>query len=172
MFQDEGRFGRITEPKDCWAPKGIRPIVPQQMIREYTYVYAAISPLDGVLDTLILPDMYTNTMSVFLKEISKRHHKDYILMVMDGAPCHRAGTLQIPENIRILSLPPYSPELNPTENFWGEIREKWFSNCVFPHMRAVEERLVESLIDFESDCQRNQKLSQFPWIKNSLLCYF
>lgn len=172
MFQDEGRFGRITDPKRCWAPMKIRPTVPQQMIREYTYAYAALSPLDGVLDTLILPDMYTNTMSVFMKIISKRHAKDYILMVMDGAPCHRSGMLKVPKNIKILSLPPYSPELNPVENLWGEIREKWFGNCVFKNMNAVIGHLVKSLIDFENDPKRIIRLSKFPWIANTFNCSF
>jgi len=54
MFQDESRFGRITDPKRCWAPKGIRPVINKQMIREYTYAYGAFSPLDGRNDLLIL----------------------------------------------------------------------------------------------------------------------
>jgi hypothetical protein len=65
-FEDEGRFGRITRPSACWAPKGIRPIVPQQAIREYTYAYAAVAPWTGEVDSLILPDMYASTMQIFL----------------------------------------------------------------------------------------------------------
>lgn len=63
MFQDEARFGRISDPSSCWAPKGIRPEVAKQIIREYTYAYSAISPLDGSMDSLILPDMYASTIS-------------------------------------------------------------------------------------------------------------
>ena len=55
MFQDEGRFGRINEPRRCWAPIGIRPDVHVQFVREYTYAYVAVSPHDGVMDSLILP---------------------------------------------------------------------------------------------------------------------
>jgi hypothetical protein len=171
MFQDEARFGRVRQPADCWAPAGIRPIVPQQIIREYTYAYSALSPQDGRLDSLILPDMYADTMGYFLEEVSSRYPNDYILMVMDGAPCHRAGTLNIPNNIKILQLPPYSPQLNPVENFWAEVREKWFANCVFRDMEAVTNQLVDALIDFESDQDRIASLSQFPWIKTAIKTY-
>ncbi len=70
MFQDEGRFGRISDPRRCWAPTGLRPDVPGQVIREYTYAFAAVSPHDGTLDSLILPEVNTEMMSIFLEEVS------------------------------------------------------------------------------------------------------
>lgn len=172
MFQDEARFGRVRQPARCWAPRQTRPTVPQQIIREYTYAYAVVSPRDGAMDSLILPDMYADAMSLFLKEISSRYPDNYILMVTDGAPCHRAGTLKIPNNIKLLTLPPYSPQLNPVENLWGEVREKWFSNSVFRDMKGVTNQLIQALNDFESDQSRIAKLSQFSWIKKSILCCF
>lgn len=170
MFQDEARFGRVRQPACCWAPEHIRPTVPQQIIREYTYAYAALSPHDGTMDSLILPDMYADAMGFFLEEISSRYPNDYILMVVDGAPCHRAGILKVPDNIKLLRLPPYSPQLNPVENLWGEIREKWFANCVFRDMKAVTNHMITALNDFESDQNRIARLSQFPWIKKSISC--
>ncbi len=124
MFQDEARFGRISDLRHCWTPKGIRPNVAAQIVREYTYVYAAISPHDGVLDSLILPEVSTKAMSVFLTEISARHPEEFILMVLDGTSWHRSETLIVPENMRLVTLPPYSPQLNPVEHLWEEIREK------------------------------------------------
>lgn len=131
MFQDEGRFGRINDPRRCWAPKGIRPQVGVQMVREYTYAYAAVSPHDGVMDSLIIPEANTEAMSYFLEEVSGRHPEEFILMVMDRAGWHRSRNLCIPENIGFLWLPAYSPQCNPVEHIWDEIREKWFPNRVF-----------------------------------------
>lgn len=168
MFQDEARFGRITDPVSCWAPPGIRPIAAKQIIREYVYAYGASSPDDGCFDSLILPDMYASTMSVFLKEVSKRHPHEYILMVMDGAPCHRSGELKVPNNIEILELPPYSPKLNPQENIWDEMREKWFSNRVFRDMDAVEERMIEALLSFENNSECIKSITGWQWILNAL----
>ena len=55
MFQDEARFGRISDTRRCWCPKPMRPMAKAMVTQEYTYAYAAVSPLDGMLDTLILP---------------------------------------------------------------------------------------------------------------------
>ncbi|MDY6843773.1 MAG: IS630 family transposase [Thermodesulfobacteriota bacterium] len=164
MFQDEGRFGRINEPRRCWAPKGTRPDVPIQFVREYTYAYAAVSPHDGVMDSLILPEVNAQAMSIFLAEVSKRHPDEFILMIMDQAAWHRAATLIIPENIKLVWQPPYSPQCNPVENIWDEIREKWFPNLVFKSLDDVENTLVEALVTLENDKERTQSITGFKWI--------
>jgi hypothetical protein len=104
----------------------MRPLAAQQIIREYTYAYGVSFPQTGQSDYLILPDMQSVTMEYFLQEVSDRHKNSYILMIMDNASCHHASTLKIPENIEICSLPAYSPDLNPQENMWDEMREKYF----------------------------------------------
>ena len=151
MFQDESRFGRINDPRRCWAPPGIRPESCAQLVREYMYVYAAVSPHDGVLDSLILPEVNAEAMSIFLEEVSNRHPEDFIMMVLDGAGWHRAKALKVPSNMRLVSLPPYSPQLNPIENIWEEIREKWFSNKVFLSLDSVIDTLAEALLFLEND---------------------
>ena len=85
MFEDEARFGRISDPRHCWAPKGTRPVVPLQFVREYTYAYAAVSPCDGILDSLVLPDVNAESMSIFLSIVSERYPDELILMFMDQA---------------------------------------------------------------------------------------
>jgi transposase len=69
-------------------------------------------------------------MSFFLEEVARRHQEKFILMFLDGAGWHRANDLTVPKNMRLESLPPYSPQLNPVEHIWDEIREKWFTNEV------------------------------------------
>jgi transposase len=142
----------------------MRPSVPCQLVREYTYAYAAVSPLDGVLDSLILPDVDTNSMSLFLSVVSERHPDETILMFMDQAGWHKAKALIIPANVRLLHVPPYSPELNPAEHLWEEIREKWFPNLVFRSITAVEDTLMEALATLEHDSQRVAGLTGFDWI--------
>ena len=168
MFQDEGRFGRISTPSSCWAPKGMRPVVHKQIVREYTYAYAAVDPEEGEIDSFILPDMYASTMSVFLRELSKRHPEHLILLVMDGAPCHRSGDLIVPDNIQIAELPPYSPELNPSEHLWDAMREDHFRNVTFESMDAVEDAMVRSLQELEQDKERIKSMTGFPWILAAL----
>jgi transposase len=168
MFQDEARFGRISKNAKCWTFSGVRPLVGAQIVRQYTYAYAALSPIDGVMDSFILPDMYTDTLSIFLTKVAERHKKEFIVMVLDGAPCHRSGTLIVPKNLRLVEQPPYSPELNPVEHLWEEMREKWFANKTFDSMSAVTKKLIVSLRFLEQSPQQIQSLAGFNWILDSL----
>ena len=169
MFQDEARFGRINDPRRCWSPKGIRPDVPAQLVREYIYAYAAVSPQDGTLDSLILPEVHTEAMSIFLAEVAHRHPDEFILMFLDGAGWHKANALKVPENMKLSFLPPYSPQLNPVEHLWEEIREKWFQNLVFDSLDAVEDRLLTALVSLENDRRWVASLTGFDWIISNIM---
>ncbi len=168
MFQDEARFGRINDPRRCWSPKGFRPEVGTQIVREYTYAFGAVSPHDGTLDSLVLPVVTAKAMSIFLAEVARRHPEEFILMFLDGAGWHRAHDLSVPDNMRLEALPPYSPQLNPVEHIWDEIREKWFTNEVFDNLEAVEDRLVEALVALENDKELLASTAGFDWIINCL----
>jgi transposase len=146
-----------------------RPSVPCHMVREYTYAYAAVSPADGVLDSLVLPVVNADAMSLFLSEVSSRHPDDFILMVMDKAGWHQAKDLKVPENMRIIFLPPYSPELNPVEHLWEEIREKRFPNRVFKSLDAVESVLVDALHSLEQSPEKVAGITGFNWINHLIL---
>jgi hypothetical protein len=100
MFQDEARFGRVNITRKCWAPRGMRPIVGSQIICEYTYVYEAVNPVDGAMDSLILPEVNTSLFELFLREVSSRHPSEYIIMFMDGASWHETMKLELPDNTR------------------------------------------------------------------------
>ena len=91
------------------------------------------------------------------------------MLVLDGAPNHRCGDLAVPDNITLLYLPPYSPELNPKENLWDEIREKIFKNYALKSMDAVRDKLKQAILLY---IERNRKLvrsiTSFPYIVKSL----
>ena len=90
-------------------------------------------------------------------------------MVMDGAGWHRNQDLVIPENMRLLTLPPYSPELNPVEHLWDELREKWFHNRVFDSLEALEDHLETGLRSMEGSSEMVRSIVSWPWIIDSLL---
>ena len=135
------------------------------MVREYTYAYAAVSPADGILDSLVLPVVNAHAMSLFLSEVSQRHPDDFILMVMDKAGWHRAKDLKIPTNMRIIFLPPYSPELNPVEHIWEEIREKAMPNAALKSLDEVEQALCQELMALENDPDRLRSMTNFPHLR-------
>jgi hypothetical protein len=146
MFADEARFGRINNPRPCWAPTGIRPQVASQLIREFTYLDGALCPKDGACCYLILPAADTECFQIFLNNLARRFARHYILLFVDGAPNHCTGDLVIPDNVRLEFLPPYSPELNPQENLWEEIREKIFKNYALKSMDKVYDKLQEAAL--------------------------
>ncbi|MFW6152482.1 MAG: transposase [Verrucomicrobiota bacterium] len=147
MFQDEARFGRLSLPQRCWAPAPLRPVVVQGVVREYSYAYAALAPMSGDLDWMMAPSMNTIEMGAFLRHVGKRHSDQFVVMVLDGAPSHRSLQLPVPDNMALVRLPPYSPELNPVEHLWDEIREKRFANRVFDSMGAV---IAQALLSISS----------------------
>ena len=117
----------------------------------YIYAYGAVDTCTGELDSLILPHVNTYCMQLFLDEVSKRHANERIVMVIDGAGRHRSGMLKAPDNIYLLRLPPYAPELNPIEPVWDELRDKYFHNRVFASLDALENQLVRGLKTLERD---------------------
>ena len=151
MFQDEAGFGRINKPKYCWCKKGVRPSVPCHHIREYRYVYGAVEPISGESCFLIMPYCNTNCMNVFLNHLSMSYQNDVIILVCDGAAWHKAKALIIPENIRLVFIPPYTPEMNPIEQIWKEIRKRGFRNEIFQTLNKVVDRLCSTIQSISSD---------------------
>ena len=92
----------------------------------------------------------------------------HILLVLDGAPNHRCGDLAVPNNITLLYLPPYSPELNPKENLWDELREKIFKNYALKSMDAVRAKLRQAILYIERNPKLVRSITSFPYIVTSL----
>lgn len=84
-------------------------------------------------------------MNVFLEELSKEYVEDTILLVCDGAVWHKSKGLKIPKNIRITYIPPYTPEMNPIEQIWKQIRMMGFKNEVFKTLHDVVDRLCATV---------------------------
>lgn len=145
MFQDEAGFGRINTPRYCWCEKGVRPVVPCHHIREYRYAYGAVEPVTGESFFLVLPYCNTICMNVFLEELSKQYPADTILLCCDGAAWHKSRELVVPENIVLFFLPPYTPEMNPIEQVWKELRKRGFKNEAFASLSKVIDRLCHTI---------------------------
>lgn len=136
MFSDEARFGRISNPKSCWSNIKVRPLVYNHFVREYRYTYGAVDPLDGEHFFIVAPTCNTQWTSAFLSELSKAYPNDYLILVMDNAVWHKSKSLVIPDNVELVFIPPYTPEMNPIEQIWKELR-KDFANKHFNTLRDV-----------------------------------
>ena len=165
MFADEARFGRMNRPRPCWAPRGIRPDVASQLIR---HLYGAVCSQDGTCVYLIMPTSNTACFQSFLNVLSRKFARQDILLVLDGAPNHRCRDLAVPDNVSLLFLPPYAPELNPKENLWDEIREKIFKNYALKSIDAVHHKLEEAMLYIERNPGLVKSITSFPYIVRSL----
>mgnify|MGYP003332236265 FL=1 len=164
MFQDEGRFGLLGKPRRCWAPTGVRPVVGARLTRKFSYAFAAVSPQDGVMDSLILPWVNADTMSLFLSTVAERRPDEFIVMVMDQAGWHISHGLEVPQNMRLVLLPPWSPEINPAEHIWDALRDDCVGNTVFASLDAADKALTAGLRSLETDQARMQSPTGFKWI--------
>ena len=143
-------------------------MVKAMVTQQYTYAYGAVSPMDGRFDSLMLPHVNSECMQVFLDEVAQRYPNDNIVMVLDGAGWHKSQSFALPENLKLHFLPPYSPELNPVEHLWDELREKHFHNRVFDSIDALEDHLVDALRAMENDVDRVASITRWPWIINTV----
>lgn len=154
----------MTRIKRCWSPSPLRPTVNNGYEREFIYAYGAVSPKQGNLDWMVCKEMNTERMGQFLMQVSHAYPDEFMVMVVDGASSHKSKDLIVPENMRLLKLPPYSPELNPQEHVWDELREKEFPNRVFERMDGVAAQLERGLKRLADDASTLQSLTNWPWI--------
>lgn len=134
------------------------------LTHQYAYVFAAVDVCTGELDSLVLPQVNTQCMQLFLDAVSLRHPDEKIVMVIDGAGWHRSDKLKTPDNIYLLKLPPYAPEINPIEHVWDGLHEKFFHNRVFQSLDSLEAHLVEALRLSEQDPTTIASIVSWPWL--------
>ncbi len=127
-FFDESRFGTHSKIGHGWFKKGKRTAVKIKLGFKNFYVYTAAHAKNGNEFSLILPKLNTQCMNIFLDKFSTQTKGETSTIVMDGAAWHKSKGLVVPNNIQILLLPPYSPELNPVERLWLYIKNKLIKN--------------------------------------------
>lgn len=111
-----------------------------------------------------MPHADTETMSIFLKTLSEQQPNERIVLCMDKAGWHTTKQLEIPKNILLWLLPPCSPELNPVELIWRELRAKYFNNKTFPSLDEVDRHLEFALVDFAKDKETIKKLTKINYL--------
>jgi len=132
FFMDEARFGQQGTLTTVWAERGSRPTAVKQTSYEWVYLFAAVEPTSGENVALLAPRVDTGIMNVFLSMLSEElGPRDHAVLIMDQAGWHKARALRVPENITILYLPPYSPELNPIERLWAYLRSHYLANRAY-----------------------------------------
>ena len=145
MFFDEGRFGTMTTIKRKWSLKGSKCEIKVKQGYKNFYTYSSVCPNSGEIFSLLLPEVNTEMMNLYLKELSDYFEGAKIILIMDNAGWHKSKSLEVPDNIEINYLPPYSPELNPVERLWKNLKQNTIHNRIFEKLEDVMTTIIEEL---------------------------
>lgn len=159
---DEARFGLISWHQRRWCPRGYR--VPWMVCDQYEWLwlYVAIEPLSGESFCLYLPYLNGDCFQIFLDEFQQAYPNDPITMIMDRAPAHRNTKIDWPDHIQPLYLPAYSPELDPTERLFKELRRS-LANQTFQSVEFLEDALTKELRPYWENKKMLSQLTGYPW---------
>ena len=153
-FEDEARFGTQGTITRVWAPTGSRPRAVRQNGREWLYVLMAVCVSTGAASALIMPELNTEVLNLFLEQFSRELPGGvHAVLIWDGAGYHTGGALMVPSNVSLIQLPPYSPELNPVENLWHYLRAHHWSNQEYEGYQGLEREAIHSLCAVCSDAE-------------------
>lgn len=171
-FQDEARVGQKGSLSYVWAPLGSRPPMVRDNRHDTAYILGAICPPSlacsvarGVGAAIIAPAANTECVNLHLEEISTQVAKGAVaVLIWDGAGWHQTGgNLKLPDNIVLLSLPPYAPELNPMENVWEYLRANKLSSGIWDSYDAIVEASKQAWNWFVDDADRIRSIGSREW---------
>ena len=150
FFQDESRYGLKTFVGYCLSSIGVRPIVNYQHKFANTYLWGSYSPINGDSFVWEINGVDSNVFEAYLDEFSKQNPREYKIVVIDNAGFHNAQDIKIPDNIYLLRIPPYTPELNPCEQVWQYIKQR-FKNQVFEDIDKLKNWLHQIVVDMSKE---------------------
>lgn len=155
----------MTNVRRSWAMIGERAVLQHQQAFANRYLFSAVSPLTGEdFHLLGIDEMDTAAEAVFLKELKKRHPDQHVFVVLDNAPCHRPKMLHRIPGLTLIYLPSYSPELNPAERFFEEIRRATANN-VFKSIEQQEEIITTAVNRWSNNKDAMRQLLGYRWIR-------
>lgn len=158
------RYGLISNFRRSWSRVGERTIIDSQQSFDNRYLFSAVSPLSGNSFHLSGIDGFDSEAAhVFLLELKKQHPDQFVIVVWDRAPCHRPKIHREIPGMIVLFLPPYSPELNPAERFFEELR-KATANRIFKSIEEQEKAIENTLNALADDRDAVKQLTGYEWI--------
>jgi len=129
FFEDESRFGLFTKEGRILTAMGVKPVCTAHQVFKSTWLFGAFSPITGEHLLMEFPTCNADNFQLFLNELSCENPKTLMIMVLDNGAFHKTKKLEIPDNIKLVFLPPYSPELNPAEKMWARLKRSFTNKC-------------------------------------------
>jgi transposase len=159
---DEGRFGLKVWFRRRWCPVGVRPPWIVEDRYAWRWLYVAVEPHSGHSFCLLLPGVDSACLGAFLDAFARHVDGQRIGLVLDGSGSHRARDVAWPAGIVPLTLPPYSPELNPAEQVFRHLRAS-LSNRIFDDLSELDAAIADTLSTFWDEPATLRQLTGFEW---------
>lgn len=158
------RYGLLSNVRRSWSKVGDRALLPHRHGFENRYLFSAIDPVRGESFHLMgIDGMDSTAMHIFLTELKKQHPHEHVFVVVDNAPCHRPKWVRAIEGLTVIFLPPYSPQLNPPERFFEEMRRAT-ANRVHESIDDIETLLEDAINQWSDDTGAMKQLLGYGWI--------
>lgn len=158
------RYGLLSNVRRSWSKIGDRALLPHRHGFDNRYLFTAIDPIRGESFHLMgIDGMDSEAMHIFLAELKKQHPDEHVFVVVDNAPCHRPKWVRDIEGLTVIFLPPYSPQLNPPERFFEEMRRAT-ANRVHENIEDIETLLEDAINRWADDTEAMKQLLGYEWI--------
>lgn len=163
-FQDEARIGQKGTLTRVWARIGSRPRAPRDSRYEWAYIFGAACPERATGVALVLPYANCEAMSLHLLEIGRAVRPGaHAVLVLDGAGWHTSPALAVPDNVTLVCLPAYAPELNPAENIWEYLRKNNLAIRVYDTYDAIVDACCRAWNDLIANPTRLASITRRDW---------
>lgn len=147
-----------------WAKKGTRPILRVCGKRDKVYVIGFVEPITGVWVSYLVPALNGDWYSAVLQLLSSHFDSEPIKLVVDRAGWHIGKDIQVPSNISLEFLPPHSPELNPVEQVWDDVRYNYTRNQTFTEAEVLWDTLSDAMRDYSANPQKVKSMTNQEWL--------
>lgn len=165
-FQDEARVGQKGTLTRLWAKRGERPRMKRDQRHTSAYIFGAVCPARDVGAALVMPYVNIEAMNKHLAEIAKEIPENtHAVVIIDGAGWHlEGGELIVPDNISLMRLPPYSPELNAQENIWQFLRQNFLAGRIFDTYEEIVDACCAAWKALTAETGRIKSIASRPWL--------
>ena len=149
-FQDESRFGLITKQKRVITAKGIKPIGKYKHSYLYKWLWGSFSPITGESFCMTTDGVCKDLFIKYLEDFSQHKPEELKIIVIDNAAFHSTKDVVLPENIVLMPIPPYCPELNPAEKVWQWMKDK-IAMKIFDTLETLENKMDQIIENIEGE---------------------
>lgn len=162
--QDESRFGLITKQRRVLTLRGVKPVGKYKHSYKYIWLWGSFSPITGEAHYMISDGVSKNAFIAYLKDLSLYNPRELKILIIDNAAFHSTKNVELPENIILVPIPPYCPELNPAEKMW-----QWFKSKIAMKIHESLDNLEDRLIDTikNTDNQKVKSITSYQYLVNN-----